>query len=98
MPIENVDVSTPASTVASGRRQVATIGASGQKYDSVTIHFSTQGTYTDFMALMKDLEQALRVVDLVNLSLTPGRFLLPRLGHLTTTYHCEPIGSSKMKI
>lgn len=72
MPVENVDVSTPASTVASNSG-VATIGASGQKYDSVTIHFSTKGTYTDFIALLTDLEQALRVVDLVELKLQPGQ-------------------------
>lgn len=72
MPVENVDVSTPASAVASNNG-VATIGASGQKYDSVTIHFSTKGTYTDFLALLTDLEQALRVVDLVELKLQPGQ-------------------------
>jgi hypothetical protein len=71
MPIENVDVSTPASTVA-GDTGTATIGASGQKYDSVTIRFSTRGSYTDFISLMKDLQQALRVVDLVQLSLAPN--------------------------
>ena len=70
MPIENVDVSIPASTV--GDVGVSTIGASGQKYDSVTIRFTTRGTYTDFLALMKDLETALRVVDLVGLNLTPN--------------------------
>ncbi len=70
MPIANVDVSTPASAGT-------TAGAIGpasslQKYDSVTIKFSTAGTYEDFLALLKDLESALRVVDLVSLSLTPG--------------------------
>ncbi len=70
MPIENVDVSTPASS-ASGQSGIATIGSNGQKYDSVTIRFTTRGTYTDFMTFMKDLEAALRVVDLVTLSLTP---------------------------
>lgn len=69
MPIENVDVSTPAST-ASTKTGIATIGANGQKYDSVTIRFSTRGTYTDFLSLMKDLEASLRVVDLVSLTLT----------------------------
>jgi Tfp pilus assembly protein PilO len=69
MPVENVDVSTPASSVSDSG--VATIGASGQKYDSVTIRFSTRGTYTDFIAFMKDLESALRVVDLVRLNLAP---------------------------
>lgn len=70
MPIENVDVSTPASS-ASNQTGIATIGSNGQKYDSVTLRFTTRGTYTDFLMLMKDLEAALRVVDLVSLSLSP---------------------------
>lgn len=72
MPIENVDVSTPASS-GSGETPagIATLGASGQKYDSVTIRFATQGTYTDFLALLKDLEMSLRVVDLIQLGLAP---------------------------
>jgi Tfp pilus assembly protein PilO len=70
MPIENVDVSTPASTGNLGGGP-ATIGATGQKYDSVTIQFSTRGTYDQFLALLRDLEQALRVVDLVELDLSP---------------------------
>jgi len=69
MPIQNVDVSTPASTVGD-TTGTATIGASGQKYDSVTIHFATQGTYANFMSLLTDLQQSLRVVDLVSLNLT----------------------------
>ncbi len=68
MPIENVDVSTPASSESS-QTGIATIGASGQKYDSVTIRFSTHGTYDKFLIFMHDLEQALRVVDLVELDL-----------------------------
>ncbi len=69
MPIENVDVSAPATSV-SAATGVSTIGASGQKYDSVTIRFATRGTYDNFLAFMKDLEQSLRVVDLVQLSLS----------------------------
>jgi Tfp pilus assembly protein PilO len=85
MPIENVDVSTPASTGSTDNGGIATIGASGQKYDSVTIRFATRGTYTDFLALLNDLEMSLRVVDLVQLSLTPTG---PdeRTGELTYSY------------
>lgn len=69
MPIANVDVSTPASAGATA----GAIGpAGGQKYDSVTIKFSTTGKYNDFLSLLKDLESALRVVDMVSLSLSPG--------------------------
>ena len=72
MPIENVDVSTPASS-ATNVGGITTIGASGQKYDSVTIRFSTRGTYANFLQLLKDLETSLRVVDLVRLNLTQGQ-------------------------
>jgi Tfp pilus assembly protein PilO len=71
MPIENVDVSTPASSGSGVTAGIASIGASGQKYDSVTIRFATRGAYTDFQALLKDLEMQLRVVDLVQLSISP---------------------------
>ena len=72
MPIENVDVSTPASSGSSDTAAgIATIGASGQKYDSVTIRFSTRGSYTDFLKLLKDLEMSLRVVDLVQMGISP---------------------------
>ncbi len=69
MPIENVDVSTPASTAAN-QTGIGTLGSGGQKYDSVTIRFGTRGTYDNFITFMKDLEQALRIVDLVSLELT----------------------------
>ena len=70
MPIENVDVSAPATAI-SGETGVATIGASSQKYDSVTLRFATRGSYDDFLSFMKDLEQSLRIVDLVQLNISP---------------------------
>ena len=70
MPIENVDVSMPASAGASKGSIGA--GTSGQKYDSVTIKFSTHGTYENFLAFLKGLESSLRIVDMVSLSITPG--------------------------
>jgi hypothetical protein len=71
MPIQNVDVSTPASGGGNDTTGLATIGASGQKYDSVTIHFNTSGTYQNFQTLMEELEHSLRIVDLVGLNLGP---------------------------
>lgn len=69
--LENVDVSTPASATAS-KTAVGAVGAGGQKYDSVTIKFSTHGTYTQFTQFLADLEASLRVVDLVSLSIAQG--------------------------
>jgi len=70
MGLENVDVSTPASAAA-GPGAVGIVGAGGQKYDSVTLKFSTRGTYQNFMQFLGGLEASLRVVDLVSLSLQP---------------------------
>lgn len=70
MGLENVDVSTPAS--AGAPAPGAGIGGnSGQKYDSVTLSFSTRGTYENFLQLLGGLEHSLRIVDLVSLSLSP---------------------------
>lgn len=47
------------------------IGISRQKYDSLTLTFTTQGTYQTFQAFLADLEMSLRIADLVSLKLTP---------------------------
>jgi Tfp pilus assembly protein PilO len=69
--LENVDVSTPASAAVS-KTAVGSVGANGQKYDSLTIKFSTHGTYPNFLNFLRDLEASLRVVDLVALSISQG--------------------------
>ncbi len=67
--LENVDVSQPASA-ATSNTAVGVAGAAGQKYDSLTIKFTTHGTYTQFTQFMAELESSLRIVDLVSLSIT----------------------------
>ncbi len=69
LPLENVDVATPANSTA-GQSAIGSLGASGHKYDSLTIRFSTLGTYTQFLQFMTQLEASLRIVDLVSLALT----------------------------
>lgn len=69
--LENVDVSTPASAAAS-KTSVGSVAAGSQKYDSLTIKFSTHGTYQKFTEFLQELEYSLRVVDLVSLSISPG--------------------------
>jgi len=71
MALANVDVSAPQST-ASSATALGSIGASNQKYDSLTFKFSTKGTYDDFLRFLSDLQSSLRIVDLVSLSLSAG--------------------------
>ncbi|MBI5645221.1 type 4a pilus biogenesis protein PilO [Candidatus Kaiserbacteria bacterium] len=66
MAIQNVVVSTPQRS--DGRETaVGTISASKQKYDSLTMKFTTQGTYQSFQEFLNDLETSLRIVDLASL-------------------------------
>lgn len=69
--LQNVDVS--GSSGQSGTKNQTAIGAisaSSQKYDSLTLKFTTHGTYNSFIQFMTDLESSLRVVDLVALSIS----------------------------
>jgi len=82
LALANVDVSQPASA-ATSKTAVGIASAAGQKYDSLTIKFSTHGTYQQFTQFMKELESSLRIVDLVSLSISqdstsaPGSFAEP---------------------
>jgi len=67
MALANVDVSSPANDGSA--TPVGSIGASSQTYDSLTLKFSTNGTYEQFLKFLSDLQSSLRVVDLVSLSL-----------------------------
>ena len=75
MALQNVVVSNPVSEGTTGP---APIGGGGkQKYGSLTLKFSTHGTYENFTEFLQDLEASLRIVDLVSLALereagTPG--------------------------
>ncbi|MDO8522363.1 MAG: type 4a pilus biogenesis protein PilO [bacterium] len=70
MALQNVVISSPASESA-GTTVIGSIGAGKEKYDSLTLRFSTHGTYANFVAFMESLESSLRIVDLVALSLSP---------------------------
>lgn len=74
--LQNVDVSgSSGQSGAKNQTALGAIAASGQKYDSLTLKFTTHGTYSAFVRFMADLESSLRVVDLVALSIssdTPG--------------------------
>lgn len=69
MAIQNVVVSSNQTQDA----QTSTLGSvtsSKQKYDSLTLKFSTQASYQTFRQFLADLETSLRIVDLISLSIT----------------------------
>ncbi len=72
LSLQNVDVSSAQKQTAKGQTALGAIGASNQKYDSLTLTFSTVATYRDFVAFIGDLESSLRIVDLVSLSISPS--------------------------
>lgn len=71
LALENVVIGNPSSQSGS-QTVVGAIGAGRQKYDSLTMRFSTTGTYTDFVQFLGALESDLRVVDVVSLALERG--------------------------
>lgn len=72
LALENVQVSAP-STQGTGDvgKPTSTISAASSKYGSLTLRFSTIGTYDDFVQFLTSLQSSLRVVDLVSLTLSP---------------------------
>ena len=70
MALQNVVVSNPASESKKDVGAVAAINTGTRRFDSLTLKFSTRGSYEDFTNFIEDLETSLRIVDLVSLSLT----------------------------
>jgi len=68
LALQNVDVSVPDTASGSGEGSVGVISAGNQKYNSLTLTFSTTGTYDNFIKFLEDLESSLRIVDLVSLN------------------------------
>ncbi len=71
MALQNVVVSQNASSQGS-QSAAAIIGASQQAYDSLTIKFTTQGSYETFRQFLAAFESSLRIVDLVSLNIARG--------------------------
>ncbi|MFN4181234.1 MAG: hypothetical protein ACK4FA_00855 [Candidatus Paceibacteria bacterium] len=55
-----------------GVKQGGTTKNINQEYGSWDLEFSTEGSYNDFVSFVKDLEQNLRVVDLVSVQFSSG--------------------------
>lgn len=69
MAIQNVVVSSN-QTQSTQTSTLGSVSSSKQKYDSLTVKFSTQASYETFRQFLNDLETSLRIVDLVSLSIT----------------------------
>ena len=73
MTLSNVDISgNDSSAAGSGATVIGSLGASTQKYESLSIAFSTSGTYDNFKKFLNDLQSSLRIVDMTSLTITPG--------------------------
>lgn len=72
LAMQNVDIATSDSQTPTNQTPVGAIGGSNQAYDSLTLTFSTQGTYDSFIQFLTDLETSLRIVDLVSLTISPA--------------------------
>lgn len=67
LALQNVVISNPASK--SVEANTITIATSKQTFDSLTLKFTTRGTYEDFVRFLESLERSLRIVDLVALDM-----------------------------
>lgn len=70
LALQNVDISTPGTATPTNQTAIGAIGDANQAYDSLTLTFTTQGTYSDFLQFMTDLENSLRIVDLSSLTVS----------------------------
>jgi len=72
MAVQNVLISRDVDTQETST-VIGALTTQGIKYDSLTLQFTTRGTYGNLVAFLGDLENSLRVVDVVGLTLTPER-------------------------
>lgn len=67
MALQNVNISSPTTQTSSVSGAIADASV---PYDSLTIQFTTHGTYQEFSQFLAGLQSSLRLVDLVTLSIT----------------------------
>lgn len=67
--LQNVVINAPGTTGGSQQVQEVSIGPSRQRYDSLTMKFSTSGTYPKFVEFINALEGSLRLVDIIALTM-----------------------------
>ena len=71
MALENADVTSNSSTAGATEATAGDVIGNSPSYSTITLHFSTFGTYEHFRSFMRDVETSLRLVDLVSLTVAP---------------------------
>lgn len=72
MPVQNVSISSPSSeTDEKKQTAIGSITSGKQKFDTLTVKFSTRTTYENFVQFLEALQSSLRLVDLVALTISP---------------------------
>lgn len=69
LSLQNVDVSSSPNPTSAAQSPASAIGSSNQAYNSITMTFSTQGSYDNFVGFLTDLETSLRILDLTSLTI-----------------------------
>lgn len=74
LAIQNVVIGRGDADAAANSKpsNAEVIGAKKKQYESLTLKFTTQGTYDAFVRFMEDVQASLRIVDLVALTLAPA--------------------------
>ncbi len=62
----------PAQTQAGFVTAGSTAAAPKKDYEAFDLEFSTEGSYSNFVAFLQDLEKSLRIVDINSISFTSG--------------------------
>ena len=69
LALQNVVISAPTESTGNTANIV---GPSTEAFDSLTLRFATNGTYSRFVSFLTDLEASLRIVDVIELRITPA--------------------------
>ena len=67
--LQNVVINAPGTTKTADQTPV--IGPNRQTHDSLTLRFGTSGTYPNFVEFVTAIENSLRLVDVVALTMDP---------------------------
>lgn len=71
LALQNVDVSTPATQTPTAQTAIGAVSGANEAYSSLTLTFSTQGGYDNFVQFMNNLQSSLRIVEIVSLTVNP---------------------------
>ena len=68
MALKNISLEEKTDT----KNSKNSIGPNDKRYDSLDLSFSVTGSYDDFLNYLSNLEESLRIVDIISVSFTAG--------------------------